>query len=233
MQLLEERKALLRKFEKKLGVTFHKKSLLLAALTHPSYRNESPKLELEDFERLEFFGDTILNFVVSQKLFETFPEGSEGLLSQSRATLVSNKKLLVRVAARLQILKFVLLGKNEHKRPQREKRKILSDTLEALIAAVFLDQGLTKTKKIILKHFHGYFDSRFLKRVGVSPKNLLQEWVQKKFKVLPLYRSELKDGHFVTWAEVENHAKAKGEGRNKKEAEEKAAKLLLSILKKK
>lgn len=228
----EENRRVIHACEKKLGLTFRKKPLLLAALAHSSYRNESPKLELEDFDRLEFFGDTILNFVISQKLYEAFPKADEGLLSQLRATLVS-KKMLVRAAQKISLSRFVLLGKSAQERPQREKGKILSDVFEALIAAIFFDQGLLKTRRFLLKNLGSYFDSRFLQRVGVSPKNRLQEWVQKKFKILPGYRLEMKNGHFVAHVSVANKGKAKGEGQSKKEAEEKAARLLLAILKKK
>ncbi len=220
----------LQSFERKLGLRFRKKALLLAALTHPSYRNESPKLELEDFERMEFFGDSILNLVISEKLYEIFPEADEGLLSQLRATLVS-KKMLVRVADRLELAKHVVLGKSAQRQPRREKTKVFSDILEAVIAAIFLDQKLAKAKTFILRNFRDYFDSRFLKRVGISPKNRLQEWVQKKFKILPEYRFEMKDGYFLAWAVVAGKGKAMGEGQSKKEAEEKAARLLLKILK--
>lgn len=231
-KLLEEKRPSLLKFEKTLGLSFRKKLLLLAALAHPSYRNQSSKLDLEDFERMEFLGDAILSYVVSRKLYELFPQADEGLLSQLRAGVVS-KKLLFRVACELGLPHFILLGKSEAKLPKIEKGKIFSDTLEALIAAVFFDRGMAKTEMFISKHFGKFMRSPALKRMGVSPKNLLQEWVQKKFRILPEYRLETNAGGFVAWALVVNRGKARGEGRTKKDAEERAARRLLTILKKK
>lgn len=231
-KLLVDHKPLLLKFEKKLGLSFRKRPLLLAALAHPSYRNQAPKLGLEDFERMEFLGDAILSYIVSRKLYERFPEANEGLLSQLRSGIVS-KKLLFRVACELNLPQFILLGKNEKKLPKTEKGKIFADTLEALIAAVFFDRGPAKTEAFILQHFEKFLRSPALKRMGISPKNLLQEWVQKKFKILPEYRLEMENGRFTAWAVVVNRGKGQGQGRTKKDAEERAARQLLALLKKK
>ncbi len=231
-KLLDDHQSLLLKFERVLGLSFRKRALLLAALAHPSYRNQSPGLGLEDFERMEFLGDAILSYVVSRKLYELFPEANEGLLSQLRAGVVS-KKLLFRVACDLDLPQFILLGKSERKLPKTEKGKIFADTLEALIAAVFFDRGAAKTEAFILRHFGKFLRSPALKRMGISPKNLLQEWVQKKFRILPEYRLEMDNGQFVAWAAVQNRGKARGKGRTKKDAEERAARLLLTLFKKK
>ncbi len=231
-KLLDMYRPLLLKFEKKISVVFRKKNLLLAALAHPSYRNQSPKLLLEDFERMEFLGDSILSYVISRELYRLFPEANEGLLSQLRSGVVS-KKLLCRVACALDIPRFILLGRSEQKLPKVEKTKIFADTVEALISAVFFDRRLAKTETFIHRHFGKFLRSPALKRMGISPKNLLQEWVQKKFRVLPEYRLEMNDGGFTALALVQNKGKARGEGRTKKEAEERAARRLLSVLKKK
>jgi len=231
-KLLNQHRALLPKFEKKIGLFFRKKTLLLAALAHPSYRNQSSKLLLEDFERMEFLGDSILSYVISRELYRLFPQANEGLLSQLRSGVVS-KKLLFRMACSLDIPRFILLGRSEQKLPKTEKTKIFADTLEALIAAAFFDRGLAKTEPFVLRHFGKFLRSPALKRMGISPKNTLQEWVQKKFRVLPEYRLEMNDGWFTAWASVQNKGKAQGEGRTKKDAEERAARRLLSALKKK
>lgn len=231
-KLLDQHRSLLLKFEKKIHLIFRKKALLLAALAHPSYRNQSPKLVLEDFERMEFLGDAILSYVISCRLYRLFPEANEGLLSQLRSGVVS-KKLLFRMACSLDIPRFILLGRSEQNLPKVEKTKMFADTLEALIAAVFFDRGPAKTETFILRHFGKFLRSPALKRMGISPKNMLQEWVQKKFRVLPEYRLELNDGRFAAWVSVQNKGKALGEGRTKKDAEERAARRLLSVLKKK
>lgn len=223
--------ALARRAEKKWGISFKKKSLLLAALIHPSYRHEAPAPKLDDFERLELFGDAILNFAVTRKLYTAFPDANEGLLSQHRSALVS-KKILARVASRMALADFILLGRSQAHTTRHEKAKILADTLEAIIAAIFFDRGLKAAETFILKHLSPYVDVRYLARTGVSPKNILQEWLQKRHHVLPQYHSEMKDGRFIAWAEAPAKGKAKGEGRSKKDAEEKAARALLRMLKK-
>lgn len=231
-RLLSERKTSLSAFERIIGLSFRKKSLLLASLAHPSYRHETPKLDLEDFERMEFLGDAVLNFVVSEALYQRFPEADEGLLSQQRSVLVS-KKILARTAVRIGLPSYLLVGRSEKKRPQREKEKIFADSMEAVIAAVFFDRGLDRATQVIRRLFKRYLAAGYLTRLKMSPKNLLQEWVQKNFKTLPQYQCEMKDGHFVVWAYVPHKGRAKAEGHNKKEAEEKAARLLLALLKKK
>lgn len=127
----------------------------------------------------------------------------------------------------------MLLGKSAQKQSKRDQGKILADTVEALIAAVYFDRGLEKTRSFILRHYAPFLTVRYLQRLNVNPKSQLQEWVQKYYRALPRYEFELKNGGFVVWARAGESARAKGEGHSKKEAEERAARKLLALLKKK
>ncbi|MBI4549380.1 MAG: ribonuclease III [Candidatus Omnitrophica bacterium] len=231
-EFLQQKKEHFRKCEKAWGLSFRAKHRLAAALTHSSYRHETLKVDLEDFERLEFFGDAVLNFVVSEKLYAVFPEADEGFLSRLRSILVS-KRVLMKVADSLRLNRHVLLGKSAQKQSKRDQGKILADTVEALIAAVYFDRGLEKTRSFILRHYAPFLTVRYLQRLNVNPKSQLQEWVQKYYRALPRYEFELKNGGFVVWARAGESARAKGEGHSKKEAEERAARKLLALLKKK
>jgi ribonuclease-3 len=231
-EFLKQKKEHLRKCEKAWGLSFKAKHRLAAALTHSSYRHETLKVDLEDFERLEFFGDAILNFVVSEKLYEVFPAENEGFLSKLRSILVS-KRILMKVADSLRLNRHVLLGKSAQKQPKRDQGKILADTVEALIAAIFFDRGLEKTRLFILRHYAPFLNVRYLQRLSANPKSQLQEWVQKYYRALPQYECESKNGGFIVWAKAADAARAKGEGHSKKEAEERAARKLLTLLKRK
>ena len=135
-----------------------------AALTHPSFRNENARATkgLEDFDRLEFLGDTILNEIICQKLFAKFPEADEGMLSKLRSILVS-QKILSRIAQAMKLQKILLISKNLRQNfKDFLKAKLLTDALEALFAAIYFDQGRARVEAFILKHFKKYFDSKLL-----------------------------------------------------------------------
>ncbi len=175
--------------QKKFHLRFRNQELQDAALFHPSYRNEnSPRPELENFDRLEFFGDAILNYVICRKIFKVFPDSDEGMLSRLRSILVS-RRILSRISKELRLIKFIRLGKSLQNQPEFLKSKIFADTLEALIAAYYFDQGFEKTEKFILKCFSGYFDAKKLLRLDPNPKSTLQELSQKYWQKLPLYTS--------------------------------------------
>lgn len=218
-------------FESKTGLRFRKKALLLAALTHPSCRDKRVQKKLLSFERLEFLGDSILNLIVSERLFRLFPEQNEGFLSQLRASLVS-RKALARIARKLSLGRFLLLG-GDWRNMDQGKEKILADSFEALIAAVYFDRGLGKTRTFLLKFLEPSMNRSYLNRSGHNPKGMLQEWAQQKHKILPCYQTDFKDDRAVVTVKVGRFGKATAEGPNKKEAQEKAARELLKILKRK
>lgn len=224
------------KLEKKIGYSFRNKKLLDLALTHSSYKNEynAHCLQneiLEDNERLEFLGDTILSFVISKHMYDKFKNQAEGKLSQYRSILVS-KDSLFKVAKSLKLVHFVRVGKSEQTGTIKEKSNILADAVEALIAAIYLDSGMTNAEKFIMRYIGHYVDKRKLARLNKNYKSALQELSQKKYKMLPVYATVEKSGKFIASVLVQKTKKARGEGKSKREAEQQAAHNLLKKLRK-
>ncbi len=221
------------RLEQTIGYRFRNKNLLLAALTHPSYQNErEANVPIENFQRLEFLGDSILDFFIVRKLYDLFPEANEGLLSRLRSILVS-KKFLARIARTLRLSPALLLGEREQKLPAALREKILADTFEALVAAIYFDRGQKTVEQFLLKHFKPYFNPKKLFQFDPNPKSTLQEYTQKKFGMLPHYQSkhEKKQERFKVWVSIKRKMRATGMGRTKQEAESKAAAALLKKLK--
>ncbi|MBI2167751.1 MAG: ribonuclease III [Candidatus Omnitrophica bacterium] len=212
-----------------LGLTFSNPKLLEAALTHPSYRNENPLLHLDDFDRLEFFGDSILNYVICCELIEAFPKANEGILSRFRSTLVS-RKILARVAGEMGLVRFLKLGHGLQEDKGLQKSKILADALEALIAALYEDQGLPAARDFILKHLAAYINPRRLLRLDPNPKSTLQELSQKKWKKVPEYSWKPVRLGIQVQVKVGRKYRVAVTGKNRRELEEKAARELLKKL---
>lgn len=205
-----------------------------AALTHPSFRNENIREKgLEDFDRLEFLGDSILNEIICQKLFTTFPEADEGMLSKLRSILVS-QRILSRIAKTLKLQKFILLGRSlRHdfmKGPLQ--MKLLTDAFEALFAAIYFDHGHDRIERFILKHFDKYFDPKLLFRLDPNPKSTLQEMTLKKWQKLPEYKHVFSAAGVKTVVSVGRKRKGTGFDKIKRESELKAARALIQILRK-
>ena len=216
--------------EKKLNYKFKDRKLLKTALTHSSYANEC---SVESNERLEFLGDAILGCVVAKVLYQMFPENSEGELSKLRSAIVSRSNFS-RYAHLLKIDKQILLGKGEENTGGRERESNLAGTFEAIIGAIYIDGGYRKTFNII---------SRLVKEcikndeIFSDYKTKLQEVSQKKFRQIPRYSVILEEGpphdkRFHIKVEIASKVKGEGTGKNKKEAEQAAAKeALLHIAK--
>lgn len=225
------RKAFLRK-----SLGFPVKSLVFyrAALTHPSFRNENARLtkDLEDFDRLEFLGDAILNEIICQKLFEKFPEADEGMLSKLRSILVS-QKILSRIAQALKLQNIFLISKNMRQNfKDFLKAKLLTDALEALLAAIYFDWGHDKVEAFILKHFKKYFDPKLLFRLDPNPKSTLQELTLKKWQKLPEYSHAFSDKGVKTTVSAGGRRKASALHKIKRESEVLAARALIRKLRK-
>lgn len=216
-----------------LGLTPRTLSWYRAALTHPSYRNENRLREkLEDFDRLEFLGDSILNEVVCQKLFETFPEADEGMLSKLRSILVS-QRILSRVAKTLKLQKILRLGRSlRHQFKGPLQIKILTDVLESVFAAIHFDLGSNKVEHFILKHFKIYFDPKLLFRLDPNPKSTLQEMTLKRWQKLPEYAHAYSVKGVKTTVSLGRSRKAIGWDKIKRESELKAARGLIRLLRK-
>lgn len=213
-----------------LGIVFSDPVFLEAAFTHPSHRNENPsRPKLADFDRLEFFGDSVLNYVICQELIKIFPEANEGLLSRYRSTLVS-RKILARVAGTLKLGKLLKLGQGLERENGPGKSKILADAFEAFLAVVHDDQGLEKTRKFILRHWRPYLDPRRIIRLDPNPKSSLQELSQKLWKKIPVYSWKPVAEGIQVCVQIGRRCTVKVTGENRRELEEKAARELLRKL---
>ena len=223
----------LARFKQAIGYAFRNKKLLESSLTHPSVQKESvPHPPHADFQRLEFLGDSVLNFFIAAKLYELFPKANEGFLSRLRSVLVS-RKLLARIARTARLKSYLSLGLSFHKQPTRVREKILADSFESLIGAIYLDRGYSHTYRFLLRHFASYFNEKKLLQVDANPKSNLQEHVQKKWHILPVYSNQQKEKDWlISWVSVQGKMKTKGEGETKQEAETEAAAKLLKRLQK-
>jgi len=219
-------KSLSRRF---FGFTFSNPKLLEGALTHPSYRNEHPHLRLPDFDRMEFFGDAILNYVICCELVSSFPQADEGILSRFRSTLVS-RKILAHAAQQIRLGRFLKLGQGLEKEKGSPQSKILADAFEALIAAIYEDQGLSGAREFILKHLSPYFNPRRLFRLDPNPKSTLQELSQKRWKKIPQYSWKATRHGIQVGVRIGRKYHVKVTGGNRRELEEKAARELLRRL---
>jgi len=225
-------------FQNIIGYSFRKAELLRAALTHKSYLNELRASEkdgaAQDNERLEFLGDAVLDLAISERLIALYPLSTEGDLSKMKARLVS-EVTLARVARRLGVGEFLLLGRGEERTRGREKPSILADALEAVIAAVYLDGGFETAQTVLLQLFEDEFHRLEQRREDIDYKTELQECCQREFDVLPTYRVLRESGPdhqklFEVKIMIKEEVFGIGRGRSKKEAEQQAAKQALEKL---
>lgn len=219
-----------------LDYSFKNQELLTQAFRHPSYVYEKNNLGVFDNQRLEFLGDAVINLAISHLLMESFPEMKEGVLSKYRASLVSENGLY-HIARELELGDYLFLGKGEEQTNGRNKPSILTDALEALIGAIYLDGGFTNVLRVIAKLF-----SPLLEKIGLGEsfndfKTELQEYTQETFQSTPEYRLEKETGPdhnktFYVVVSLKGDILGRGKGKSKKEAEQSAAKEALAWLKK-
>ena len=215
----------IKEIEKIIKYNFKKSTLLETALTHKSFDNNVNN------EKLEFLGDRVLGLVISEKLLNKFPNEKEGVIDKKFANLVNKKTCLI-IARKINLKKFILLG-SSHKKLERSADKIISDCLEAIVGAIYLDGGLKTVEKFILN----FWDEFLLKSTVtlIDSKTKLQEFSLKKFKELPKYVFFKKSGPqhrplFKTEVQIPNSKKIIGIGSSKKNAQQNAAAKLLKIL---
>ena len=223
----------LSKFEEKIGYRFQKKDLLQNALTHSSYANEKHMKKGSDNERLEFLGDAVLEIVSSEFLYLNYPKLPEGDLTKMRASLVCEPTLAF-CTRQLNLGDYLLLGKGEDMTGGRKRKSILSDALEAVIGAIYLDGGFASAKEFILKFILTDIEH---KQLFYDSKTILQEVVQASYKEELCYRLVGEEGpdhdkHFMVEAWIGEMLIGKGEGHTKKAAEQEAAYQALLKLKK-
>ncbi len=220
-------------FEARLGYRFHDRRLLEMALTHKSYLNENPSPAREDNERLEFLGDAVLNLAVGHLLMESLPLRAEGELSRSRA-LVVNEGGLARVAESLGLGDWLFLGKGEEQTGGRHKPSLLADACEAIVAAIYLDGGFEAAFRVVRQLFEPQM------RAARDPANAdfktrLQERAQGRLHCSPRYAVVAESGPdhdkvFEVVLTLNGREYARGTGKSKKEAEQRAAALALGVL---
>lgn len=216
------------KLEEKIGIKFKNKDLLVEALTHRSYLNEYSKWRLPHNERLEYLGDAVLELMVSEELFRRFPDYPEGQMTVLRAALV-NYQMLARVAEEIGLDGFILLSKGERRDTGKAREVILANAIEAVIGAIYLDQGFEKTRLFAKKFIMIRLDEVLKTKSYKDSKSELQEIVQERLRVTPTYRvlEESGPAHkrtFKIGAYFGDELVAAGTGASKQEGELEAAK---------
>ena len=212
-------------FQKRIGINFHNQKLLTKCFTHKSYN------PVENNEKLEFLGDRVLGLIISQNLLKFFPNDKEGDLDKKLASLV-NKKQCAIIAKDLSLQEYILI-KNSNNKTNIEN-KVLSDCLESVIGCIYLDQGLEVAEKFIIKNWRKYLNKSLI--TERDSKTKLQEYSLKTYKLLPVYKLLDNKGPrhkplIKVSVKIKNSKNITATGNSKKEAEQKAAKKLLTSLK--
>ena len=224
--------------ETSLSYTFRNKLLLENALTHRSRAHEDISGETIDNESLEFLGDAILGMIVADQLFREYPDYDEGQKSKAKSVLVSSASLS-KLGKELELGEHLFLGRGEEKTGGRKKPSLIADTFEAIVAAIYLDGGLEAAEAFIKRQFCSVFNELRKGDHGIELtadyKSTLQEWLQAHNRPLPNYFLSKEWGpehkkNFEVEINIGNEKIVRAEGRNKKEAEQKAAKAALGIL---
>jgi ribonuclease-3 len=216
---------LLNKLEQKINIKFKDKDLLSKSLIHKSHN------ALDNNEKLEFLGDRVLGLVFAKTLLKIYPNDKEGIIDKKFANLV-NKKTCLLIAKKLELRKYITTG-GSYKGQSRSDDKISSDGLEALLGALFLDQGMSVVEKFILKYWGKFLEKSIVTQIDA--KTQLQEYSLKKYKTLPVYTIQKQSGPqhspiFKVEVKIENSKKYYALGISKKDAQQNAAKKLLADL---
>lgn len=215
-------------FEKKIGIAFRDKELLRTAFTHRSYLNENRRGGMEHNERLEFLGDAVLELIITEFLFNKYPEKAEGDLTSYRSALV-NANTLSKVAEQLGMNECLLLSRGEAKDTGRARQVILANTIEAFIGALYQDLGYGAVKKFVAEHIFPLTDEIVKKRIWLDAKSHFQEKAQEIVGVTPSYETVKETGpdhdkHFTVAVFLGKERVTEGTGKSKQEAEQDAAK---------
>ncbi|RKY90011.1 ribonuclease III [candidate division KSB1 bacterium] len=222
-------------FQKSLNYVIKKYNLFKEALTHRSYFSRKDSEKIKSNERLEFLGDAVINLVVAELLYEKYPDINEGELTKKRAILVS-RKILSEKSNDLNLGKFVLIGDCEEKTGGRQKVSILTDTLEAVIGAIYIEKGYKKVRDYLKNTVYKDFEEIFDKEEVRNFKGELLEYIQKVQHKTPKYFLKKEEGpdHYKTYTvnvKIGNKIFGTGKGRSKKVAEQKAAEKALEKIK--
>lgn len=217
-----------------LGITFDDVSLLEQALVHRSYLNENPAYHLPSNERLEFLGDSLLGFVIAEKLYTELPNLSEGKMTRLRASLVRGETL-ARMATSLGLGQHLLLGHGEEGSGGRLRKSNLAGLFEAVLGAVLVDQGFPTARDFVLRLFDAEIRDVIGGKIATDYKSKLQELTQAQYQVTPTYRTSGEEGPdhakvFTVEVRVGARVIGTGRGKSKRTAEVEAAKDALGVL---
>lgn len=220
--------------ETRIGYSFKNREFLITAITHPSYRHEH-KMEFDN-QRLEFLGDSVLNLITAEHLFEKNESMQEGDLSKLRSQLTHNETLAT-IGTDLKLGEYLLLGRGEDERGGRTRPSNLADAVEAIIGAVYLDSGIIAARKLFRKIFQPRI-AKIQAAGNFNPKGALQEFAQVQFKCIPVYKLISQSGpahapSYTVEVSINGKALAKGTGANKRDAEKDAARVASQHVKKK
>jgi len=220
--------------EKKLGAAFNNKDFLRQSMVHRSYINENPKFSLGHNERLEFLGDAVLELVVTEYLFVKYPNSPEGEMTNFRASLVNANKLS-EIASEIGLEPFLYLSKGESKDKHSKARQyILANALEAVIGAIYLDQGKDAVERFIKERILTKIDYIIQHKLYLDPKSRFQEMAQEKAGVTPNYKVHKEEGPdhakiFSIGVYLGNELVVEGKGSSKQEAQIEAAEKALKV----
>ena len=214
------------KLEQKINIKFKDQELLKKSLIHKSHNN------IINNEKLEFLGDRVLGLILAKTLLKIYPEEKEGVIDKKFANLV-NKKTCLLVAKKIELKRYITTG-NSYKGMSRSDDKIISDGLEALLGAIYLDQGITVAEKFILNFWNDFLNKSLITKIDA--KTQLQEYSLKKYKILPIYKINKQSGPqhspvFKVEVQIKSSQKFFASGTSKKDAQQKAAQKLLTDLK--
>lgn len=216
----------IKELEQTLGLKFHQSQLLESALVHRSYLNEHPKFHLEHNERLEFLGDAVLELIVTDYLYHNY-QNPEGELTNWRASLVRGATLKL-IADQLHLGEYLYLSKGEELSGGRQRELILANSVEALIGAIYLDQGYDTAKQFIHDYIIVMLPDIIKNKTYLDSKSRLQEMAQEKIGMTPVYQlvSESGPDHaksFIMGVYIDNREYGQGSGPSKQIAEQEAA----------
>ena len=218
----------LKKLEGLIGVKFSDINFLKQSVVHRSYLNENPQFKLHHNERLEFLGDAVLEIIVTEHLYKNYPDTPEGDLTNWRASLV-NSKMLALIASEIQLEEFIYLSKGEAKDNNSKARQyILANAVEALIGAIYLDQGIKKATKFVKNNILVKLENILKNELYLDPKSKFQEKAQEIYKATPHYKVLKESGpdHAKTFnvgLYLGEEQISKGKGFSKQEAQVDAA----------
>ena len=216
-------------FQQTLGYHFKNQNLLKEALTHKSTKKSTHN------ERLEFLGDAVLDLIIGEFLYKKFPSSPEGELSKMRASMV-NEKAFAKIARYLGIGEYLFISHSEEQNHGRDKDSILSNAFEAIIGAIYLESGLEKVQKIVLKILEILYPKIDIQHLFYDHKTSLQELTQALFGVIPEYvvldsKGPDHNKEFLIGVFIQGKEYAHASGKSKKEAQQNCAKIALEILK--